>query len=396
MHRHRRSFSTAFCAALLAIAVTASSTLGLTWGAITTLSDVATANAWAYGMVASGSRIFTAYRELDADGRHIAFRASIDGGATFTASVEISRPEATDSYQSALAYSGGVLHAVWLEGDVSLTSSVELYSRSTDDGATWSVPVAVTPDTVTSASSSRVFASGSRVFLAYTDGVTGQVYLIRSTDAGLTFGARRQIATTSYEGFSTGTDFDGKVSMAFGTGVTYVAFRTAARVIRVRRSTDGGTTWKAAVTIDSRTGSDPIVTAAGASAIISYSYYDSTHREYAAIRRTTTKGVAWLARQKLSIGTTAYSNDTWVLRANSRWHVVYTRCVSPCDVVALWYRSSTNGITWSTPQRFAPPNAGVWPVGFAATSVPKRVWVAWDSMDASGDSDFTVMLRPGG
>ena len=397
MKIRRRSMLASIGVAMLALALTASSTLALTWGSTTTISGPDVANAWPSGFVASGSRLFSAYRVLDGDGRHIEFRRSADGGATFSDPVEISRPEAVSSYQAALAYSGGVLHVAWVEGTEAQTPERGFYRRSTDGGVTWSDPIALTPTAVESVTSPRVFASGSRVFFTYTDGVTGQIWIKRSTDGGVTFATRKAVATTTRRGFAGSEVRDARATMAFGTGVIYVVYRSSDHGVRLRRSTDAGGSWKPSVSVSSRVYSDPTIAATGESAVIAYSYFDGTTNEYAAIRRTSNRGSTWGARRRVSSGTSAPATDAFVIRADGRWRITYLRCSSSaCDLSALWYRSSRDGVTWSTAQRFTASRAVMRQIGLGYTSSTKQVWAGWLAGADPAASDFTIYARGGG
>ena len=389
----RRSFTASLLLGAFAVMFAASSTLALSWGAITPLSAAGTANAWDYGLIASGSRIFAAFRVLDDEGRHVAFRQSTNAGGSFSKAIEISRPEANESYQPSLGYASEVLHAAWVE-DTGAGEQV-MYRRSGDGGLTWGETRVMTGASVVEVTSPRVFASGDRVFLTYTDGTTGQIFVKRSANRGRTFANREQLGSSTNVGFSTSETFDGAPSMAFGSGVIYFVYRSSALGVRMRRSTDGGMTWKASVSIATRNGSNPVVSATGSRAVISFSYWDSETWDYAAIRRTADKGATWKARQKVSSGTSKPAFEARVLRANDRWRLVYSQCPDTlCEVAAIWYRSSSDGVTWTTPTRISPSTGTAIAFGLAYTSVNKRYWVGWIAGEQS-DSDFTVQLRGG-
>ena len=83
-----------------------------------------------------------------------------------------------------------------------------------------------------------VFASGERVFITYTDLVTDRVLLRRSTDRGATFAPPLDIGASRVAV---------RATMAFSTGVMYIAWAGTEGKVQVRRSTTGGTTWNSSV-----------------------------------------------------------------------------------------------------------------------------------------------------
>ena len=184
MNRRIHHLQAAAVLALVALMLTASGALGLTWGNTKQVSGTDSGNAWDTAIAAYGNSVFIAYREYDGETRQVMFRRSTDGGTTLTDPVAVNRPEATQSSQASLAYSGGVLHLAWVDGGFDGDQERGWYRRSLDGGTTWTDPELMTPSQVEVVSSPRVFASGNRVFYTFTDGTTGSIHIRRSTDGG--------------------------------------------------------------------------------------------------------------------------------------------------------------------------------------------------------------------
>jgi hypothetical protein len=130
-------------------------------------------------------------------------------------------------------------------------------SRSTDCGATWRAPSAIT------GLRGRVdypilAAAGSRVYAIYTDADTGEIKLRRSTDRGATWLPARVVGTTT----SNQDDGDGYYAYptigASGSNVLIGWYTNDAGRTVARLSSDGGATFEAPVELTARSPNDTI------------------------------------------------------------------------------------------------------------------------------------------
>ena len=119
----------------------------------------------------------------------ILYRRSADSGATWTpnpattAPTNLSNTPGVTSKAAAVAVSGSTVHVVWVE---TIGNDEIVYTRSTDGGANWSAPVNIS---ATSAKSAKpaIAANGSGVYVAWEDDGSGggDIYYRYSTDGGL-------------------------------------------------------------------------------------------------------------------------------------------------------------------------------------------------------------------
>jgi hypothetical protein len=363
--------------------------------------------------VTTGNVFHSVYVEARGGLRAVRYRRSANAGATWTAPVVLSSAGAEYAYGAAVVARGNALDAAWIESRGTSVSLV--YRRSTNGGVAWGDPVIIagivpaasvragaaedvadegsavviedetddaapdeavatpargdaggrldrpaverrTPAAAGAAASPSyprlVRDSANRVVVAWTDDLTGAMAIRRSLDGGVTWRDPQSIDTTTNQpdaGY-----FDAFPAIAAGTDILYLAYYKSASSLRVRRSTNGGASWTAATTIASNgSGYLPSVAATGSSAVVGYAAWSSPHL-YAVIRRTSDKGVTWKTVVKLGSSTGYPTFQATVARGGSRWHAVYERCLdATCASSGVYYRSSADGATWTTAVRIS-------------------------------------------
>jgi len=135
--------------------------------------------------------------------------------------------------------SPGVLHAVWTE--FPLSGSLQIfYSRSTNNGDSWSTPVVISQ---TATAVEHVVAAGSnKVFVTWTDVLeSGELYVRTSSDGGTTWGAQQRLTNTPGYSRPSGALVD-------SAGTQHVAWfdgRGGYGQLYHRMSCDNGVTWTA-------------------------------------------------------------------------------------------------------------------------------------------------------
>ena len=104
---------------------------------------------------------------------------------------------AADAEPPQLSVSGTNAYIVWHEFELSSSQASEVYfSRSTDSGSSYSSRVNLSNSAGVSSSEEQIFASGTNVFVIYTedDGVQKKVYFRRSVNSGASFSARKLLS----------------------------------------------------------------------------------------------------------------------------------------------------------------------------------------------------------
>ncbi|MCC6697053.1 MAG: exo-alpha-sialidase [Candidatus Hydrogenedentes bacterium] len=273
----------------------------------------------------------------------------------------------------------GTWVAVWFSldslGNTIGTDADILFSRSTDDGATWTAPAALNTNASSDTgedSSVRVSADGqgtwvavweSSDYLGNTIGWDYDILVSRSTDGGLSWSAPAALNTNA--GTDAGSDLTPQVCTdSEGTWVTVWASYDSLggtvgedQDILVSRSTDGGLLWSAPAALNMNAGTD-------------------TGNDQAPQVRTDSEGT-WV--------TVWYSDDSLGEAIGE-------------DLDILASHSTDGGLSWSTPAPLnsnaaADTGADLHPV---ISTDRDGTWVAvWQSTDALGgivgtDADILV------
>lgn len=230
---------------------------GLTWGIDTRLSNAAGSSEFPT-IVASGPELHVFW----GDGRHgpeeIYYRNSTDGGTNWGAETRLTNDVSYAGYPSA-AVSGQNVHVSW-EDD--RDGNLEIYGkRSTDGGVSWGADVRLTNNSASSENPSMAL-SASLVQLVWNDDRDGnnEVYYKRSTDGGVTWGADTRLTNDPANGNLAMLSTDGS-----GTHVVWYDERDGNREIYYLRSTDAGLTWGAEtrLTNDPALSSNPMIVLSG-------------------------------------------------------------------------------------------------------------------------------------
>ncbi|HEY3247730.1 MAG TPA: sialidase family protein [bacterium] len=174
---------------------------------------------------------------------------SLDTGVTWGAAVNVSNTNTASSEQYDWAFAGRFLYIVWK--DQSPGNDDILYRRSTDGGATF-LPALSSPATNLSGNAGvsqlpRVAVEGGNVYVAWEDQtpLNKEIFFRRSGDGGASFGTAKNLSNTL--GVSASPQL-----VAFGPHV-FVLWEEETSLghpdLLMRHSTDGGSTFAAAVNV---------------------------------------------------------------------------------------------------------------------------------------------------
>lgn len=200
---------------------------------------------------------------------------STDGGATWAEASHVSwdsaslNPLSVEGIRVAVDASG-ILHAVWADNRPSSETDADLdifYARSTDGGATWSANVRLNQDTGAATQKEPVLVvpgGGSSVYVVWTDGRNTpsnlgapndwDIYFVRSTDRGLTWGPNVRV-----DDGPPGTGQTQPTLAVDAGGTLYAAWRDTRGAtgsppdpadIRMAVSTDGGLHWSTSAKVN--------------------------------------------------------------------------------------------------------------------------------------------------
>ena len=215
---------------------------------------------------ASGGAVHAVFDTNTDDPRKVLYRRSTDGGRSFARSVRLDvldaagRPSEGDSSESHLDAGGDAVHVVWEDDPVDGSGHPDpccdepdrddvMYTRSTDEGRTFAVPVNVTHSPDFDNRDPNVAADGDLVAVVYEARndvaedpahLEDEVHFVRSTDGGATFGAETNLTNAAGEQDEPAVDVAGRT--------VHVVFRNSATLrAGYVRSTDGGASFSAPV-----------------------------------------------------------------------------------------------------------------------------------------------------
>jgi hypothetical protein len=244
-----------------------------------------------------------------------------DHGATYDRTVLVKRGTPSGLFQAGLFQDkinlavdqtdgdhGGNVYTAWSQYDAFAPANAVLFSRSTDGGLTYSTPVKVTPkERGTASFTDLAVGPDGTVWLTYltyesSSRPTADVWLLRSTDGGVSFGPPNHIASitrfdsSQFTGGTGGVDC-GDGPFACPSGFTFSRFFSSSAVaadetgvhvvwaselptgqskVFARSSADDGASWTSAATLDAApTGHQWFPDIASADGTITVVFYDS-------------------------------------------------------------------------------------------------------------------------
>ena len=216
---------------------------GTTWGATTDLSGIGQ-DAGAPQIVSSaeGSRIAVVWYRSNGSNTIVQSRRSIDGGATWGATTDLSMAGQNAQVPQVTSSADGIrVTAVWNRSNGSNT--IVQSRTSADGGATWGATTdlsmagqnAQVPQVTSSADGIRVTAVWNR-----SNGSNTIVQSRTSADGGATWGA-----TTDLSAAGQNANYPQVVYSAGGSRVTVLWYLSGSNnyVVQARTSADGGATW---------------------------------------------------------------------------------------------------------------------------------------------------------
>lgn len=190
-------------------------------------------------LAAEGSGVHVAWTEGSSPTREIFYIGSTDGGVSFGNVINVSN-SAADGWGPAIAVSGLNAYLSWVEAKIR-------FAVSTNGGMTFSAPVDLSVGTLGNAQKPRVAASGNAVQVIWGSDSPGNddIFHRASTDGGVIFGAESNLS------FSPTHSRDGFVAVN-GTNVS-IAWAEAGEIFLVHSGNDGAT-FGAAVNVSTSSG----------------------------------------------------------------------------------------------------------------------------------------------
>jgi hypothetical protein len=303
---------------------------GATWSVTVNVSNNA-GDSW-YPAIAtdSGNNLHVVWGDNTPGNWEIIYSKSTDGGATWSAAVDVSNNSGISSSPTIVVGSGNSLHVVWYDTPSGGGNPDILYSKSTDGGATWSAVVNISNNSGGSFSPAIIVDSGNNLHVVWTDTTPGNydIFYSKSTDGGATWSAAVDVSNTSGESQYSAIAIDSgnnlHVVWRDDTPGNYETFYS--------KSTDGGVTWSAAVNISNDSGHSYYPAIAIDSGTIHIAWEDDTGQSGGPLppapaeifySKSTDGGVTWSAAVNISNNSGYSGNPAIATDSGNTLHAIW-------------------------------------------------------------------------
>lgn len=340
------------------------------WGSPITLSAPGRAGVGPQ-IVSDGTTLTAVWAYANSVDTRIQAAKSTDGGATWSAPVNISSNQ-TDASGPRLVESSGILTAVWYQNPSANGLIHSAYS--TDGGSTWSTPTPVS-GAGDFAFGPEIVTDGSTVTVLWIlqVGSASRVQAAQSTDGGATWSEPVYVSPNG--GFASEIHV-----VPTGSGITAFWGRRVASDTRVEASssTDGGATWQTPVSLSAVGGNAGNIDAfvSGSAIAVVWARDDGSSRRVQATS-SSDEGRTWGTPVTLSPpGSDAYGPK--VLLEGSTITAFWYRTTG-ADVITQATTSTSLGAAWAAPVTL-PTGAGnaVEPSVVLIDSMITAAWKQWD------------------
>jgi hypothetical protein len=259
---------------------------GTTWGADTRLTDLPPVADFP-SLAVSGCTVHVVCVDWRDGNYEIYYKHSTDGGSVWGPDVRLSNNPSNSIHPSVTA-SGSSVHVVW--NDYRNGNDEIYYNRSTDGGTTWDGDIRLTNNLDVSWPAS-VAAFRTNVHVVWNDTRSGnwEVFYKRSTDGGTTWKADTQLTNNNSSSMYAAITVLGP-----NAHVVWVDGRDGNDEIYYKRSTDGGTNWGADTRLTNASSSSEFPSVAVSGSCVHVTWYDQRDgNNEIYYKRSTDGGASW-------------------------------------------------------------------------------------------------------
>lgn len=296
-----------------------------------------------------GSYVYAVWEDDTPGNSEIYFRKSTDGGATWKP-VRRLTTNAGASISPSIAVDGFLVYVVWVDATPGVAQV--FFLKSEDGGDHWQAARALTNNGVVSAGRPAIAVDGRKLYVVWNnDDAAGCgsccVLIRRSLDGGVSWKANRVLSSVSVR------MNDRNPAIAATDGTVYVVWeaRTAgASGVFGRRSTNAGGVWKPAIRLDTAKGTalTPAVAVLGRSVYAAWCE-TGAHGAEIRIRRSLNHGESW--RPELGVSGTSGVSQAPVLAVDDEGLRVFWSGGAAGNMEVYGRTSTDEGASWQAAER---------------------------------------------
>ncbi|HEV2489900.1 MAG TPA: PKD domain-containing protein [Candidatus Acidoferrales bacterium] len=343
--------------------------------------------------VDGNGNMFMAWEDDTSNNSNILFSRSTDGGATFSAAMNLSQTSGF-SFNPRIAVDGkGGVNVVW--EDSTPGNTVIMFSRSTDGGVTFSTAVNVSNSTASAGSPEVAADANGNLFVVWeNDSQNLGILFSRSTDGGATFSAPIFLSTNTAGSVTPqiAADLNGNLSVVWEDDFN------GASDISFSESVDHGTTFSTPKSLSLNIGNSvgPQI-ALDLSGNIDVVWTNNSPGHFDAFfTRSADKGATFSIPQNLSNGTGDANTPQVAVDAGGNINAVWSDNVPPDTNPDIYYaRSSDGGATFSGAQNVS-NNTGFSANPWLTVDAGANINVGWeDNTPGNQDIFFARSINAG-
>jgi len=334
--------------------------------------------------VDSNGTIYMAWEDDTATNSNILFSRSTNGGATFSAPINLSNTSG-DSFNPRIAVgSAGNVNVVW-EDDTPGNLDI-MFSHSTNAGVSFTTPINLSNDSADSGSPQIAVAAAGNIYVVWeNDTPNFGVLFSRSTDGGVTFSTPAVLSMNTTGSFSPqiAVDLNGNVSLVWEDDISSTSD------ISFSYSTDQGTTFSFPKSLSYHTGNSVIPrVAVDLTGNINVVWENNRPGNFDIFfSRSADNGATFSTPKNLSNGSGNAQNLQIGLDAKGNINLVWNDNLPPDFHPDIYFaRSSDGGATFSVPLNIS-NDAGFSANPFLTIDAGANINVAWED-DTPGNEDI--------
>jgi hypothetical protein len=323
-------------------------------------------------------------------------RSSTDGGRTWSAPTDVSG-QGNAARHVLVGSPDGTLTAAWAErGPVAMTQQLVVRSSS-DGGRTWTAPTPIIrPRGGTVGLPALVMTDTVRV-VAYTDGVTGEIWAHPLAPNGNPSGSPTRIDVATRQLYDDAPFTDGGLALTASGNRAVLAYIAGRGTLRVAISDDGGRTWRQTAIEQSVTWEPPRLATNGSTVVLAVTDPNRSaryvHKPFIRIQLSQDGGASWVRGPDVSDGTDPGSIE--LVHSAGVWRLAYEDCpgfLGCATPPRVWYSTSVDALVWRDPSIVTEPGR-VRPVGIAVDGT--GVSVIWATLRSDHDWSLAISRRKG-